>query len=154
MSSNVDAQVAQLHLSDHGVIDDERHHLQSTIHGACCAANRDEQSSRTQTPHNSFGTYSLALTSICSAYISSTEDKLLKPVDFLHGTLSSNFYEANETSIKTTVPAVASAVGTMAIDNGVRSFSEGSKILMKALDGISQVHPFIAGNHYAICVYL
>ena len=75
-------------------------------------------------------------------------------MDSVHGALSSNFYEANETSIKTTAPAVASAVGTMAIENGVRSFSEGSKILMKALDGISQVHPFIAGNPYAVYVYL
>jgi hypothetical protein len=73
-------------------------------------------------------------------------------VDSTRAALSSNFYEANETSIKTTVPAVASAVGTMAIENGVRSFAESSKILMKALDGISQVHPFIASNHHAVCV--
>jgi hypothetical protein len=73
----------------------------------------------------------------------------LKPTDD-RVAVASSLYTANENSIKTAAaiaPAVASTIDAKAVEDDIKTFAESSKVLMKALDGISQIHPFIAGNY-------
>lgn len=57
----------------------------------------------------------------------------------------SGFYATNKTLVDGTASALASASDAKVIINGVKTFARSSKVLMKALDGISQAHPFAAG---------
>lgn len=41
---------------------------------------------------------------------------------------------------------VQTILGDQGIDDAVRGFAEGSKVLMKALDAVAQIHPFISSK--------
>jgi hypothetical protein len=65
-------------------------------------------------------------------------------------TFAKQFSADNEASIELTVKKIAveasSVVNAKALEDGIISFSEGSKILMRSLDAVAAVHPFIGGR--------
>lgn len=58
----------------------------------------------------------------------------MKPMNSTYIATAADFYATNAPDIQS-------------IENGIKTFAEGSKVLMAALDGIAQVHPFIAGKY-------
>lgn len=113
--------VPALELNDQIVSDDEDNHLQDAIDDATPVAYRDKETLKFQTR------------------LDKLEDKIMKPMNSTYIATAAGFYAANAPAIK----AVTSAVDTKSIENGINAFAVGSKVLMKALDGIAQVHPFI-----------
>lgn len=66
----------------------------------------------------------------------------MKPMNSNYIATAADFYATNAPAIKA---VVTSEVDIQSIENGIKTFAEGSKVLMATLDGIAQVHPFIAG---------
>jgi hypothetical protein len=71
-------------------------------------------------------------------------------------TFAKQFSADNQASIESTVKKIAvvasSVVNAKALEDGIISFAEGSKILMRGLDAVAAVHPFIGGRvkfHFA-----
>lgn len=66
-------------------------------------------------------------------------------------TFAKQFSTDNQTSIESTVKKIAveasSVVNAKALEDGIISFAEGSKILMRGLDAVATVHPFIGGRY-------
>jgi hypothetical protein len=65
-------------------------------------------------------------------------------------TFANEFASDNQVDIESTVKKVAvtasAAMDLNAVEEGIRGFVEGTQILMKALDAVAQVHPFIGGR--------
>lgn len=61
------------------------------------------------------------------------------------------FYTANAATISTAAGALASAVNldVKSIEATITSFAETSAVLMKGLDALGQVHPFV-GSSYSV----
>lgn len=59
-----------------------------------------------------------------------------------------NFYDDNHSLISSAAVGFSS-LDDKTIDNAITGFSESVKVVMKGLDALGQVHPFIAGanNH-------
>lgn len=55
------------------------------------------------------------------------------------------FYTANRAVITTAAAGFAS-LDNKTIDSAISGFTESVKVVMKGLDGLSQVHPFIGGT--------
>jgi hypothetical protein len=147
MPPNADAQMPKLELNDQMVTDDD--HI-GVIDLASRVAYEDQETSKfkLQMRLDSLGAYYHPMYGVY-LLTSSTEDALLKPTD-ARVTDGSSLYTANENSIKTAAaiaPAVASTIDAKAIEDDIKTFAESSKVLMKALNEISQIHPFIAGNY-------
>ena len=75
---------------------------------------------------------------------------MLKPTESPLLTTGSSFYNRNEGALKSSAPLVGDAIDVNTIENGIKTFAESSKVLMKALDAISEVHPFIAGDNSSV----
>jgi len=78
------------------------------------------------------------------------EDLVFKPMESGYFTFAKQFSTDNKASIDSTVKKVAvqasSVVNVKALEDGIVSFAEGSKILMQGLDAVAAVHPFIGGR--------
>jgi hypothetical protein len=66
------------------------------------------------------------------------------------------FYTANSAMINTAANALASAVNldVKSIESTMTTFSETSAVLMKGLDALGQVHPFVGGTCFFIRIPL
>lgn len=60
-------------------------------------------------------------------------------------TFVNEFYTANQATIKAAA-AGFSSIDNKTIENAISTFSESVKVVMQGLDGLAQVHPFIAGK--------
>jgi hypothetical protein len=67
----------------------------------------------------------------------------MKPINSTYVATAAGFCATNAPDFK----VVTSAVDIQSIESGIKTFAEGSKILMATLDSIAQIHPFIAGKY-------
>jgi hypothetical protein len=78
------------------------------------------------------------------------EDLILKPMESGYYTFAKQYASNNHVEIDSTVKKVAvaasAAIDLNAVEEGIRGFVEGTKILMKALDEVAKLHPFIGGR--------
>jgi len=65
-------------------------------------------------------------------------------------TFGKEFLTDNQAQIESTVKEIAvvasSAMDVKAVEDGILGFVEGTKILMKGLDAVAALHPFIGGR--------
>ena len=84
----------------------------------------------------------------------STEDRILNPMEsgvFTFGKqCSSDKIETIESTVRKLADEAAANIDLNAIENSVRGFAEGSRVLMNALDEVAKLHPFIAGTVSAL----
>ncbi|KAG9021033.1 hypothetical protein FS842_006848 [Serendipita sp. 407] len=57
---------------------------------------------------------------------------------------ASAFVGANSTAVQEVVSTAAAAINVKAIEDGIKSFAESSKVIMNALDSVSQIHPVVS----------
>ncbi|KAJ6594849.1 hypothetical protein B0H19DRAFT_1096915 [Mycena capillaripes] len=81
--------------------------------------------------------------------IDKLEDRLTEPVDKANEAYEklNTFYTANAATISTAAGALASAVNldVHSIEATITSFAESSAVLMKGLDALGNLHPFVGG---------
>jgi hypothetical protein len=92
--------------------------------------------------------------SIPNAVYALVEERLSKPVNKANEAYEklNAFYTANSATITSTAGALASAVNldVKSIENTITMFAETSAILMKGLDALGQLHPFVGGSYFFI----
>ncbi|KAG8806128.1 hypothetical protein FRC19_007457 [Serendipita sp. 401] len=52
--------------------------------------------------------------------------------------------EKNATTVQEVVSTAAAVINVKSIEDGIKSFAESSKVIMNALDSVSQIHPVIS----------
>ena len=148
MPPDADPQMPKLELNDQMVTDDDQTGLQPVIDHASRMAYEDHETPNFKLQMRlSLGAYYhvYCLPFALAQAQSFTEDALLKTTD--DRVAVAGLYNVNENSIKTVAAVVSTVVDAKAIEDHIKTFAEGSKVLMKALDEISKIHPFIAGNY-------
>lgn len=78
---------------------------------------------------------------------------MLKPMESGYYTFAKQYSTENKAAIESTVKKIAvaasAAMDSKAVEEGISGFVEGTKILMRGLDEVAKLHPFIGGriNH-------
>ncbi|KAJ6530320.1 hypothetical protein B0H19DRAFT_482579 [Mycena capillaripes] len=77
--------------------------------------------------------------------IDNMEDKLSAPVGEASDAYEklNTFYTANQSAIDSAGSALASDLNVKSLENAITTFAETSKVLMKGLDVLGQLHPFV-----------
>ena len=60
-------------------------------------------------------------------------------------TTAQGFYQNNSNTFNSSANAVAASLDFPAVENQIRGFAESSRVLMKILDEVQTIHPFIGG---------
>lgn len=78
------------------------------------------------------------------------EDRILSPLESGYYTAGKDFVSSEGSTLESTVRKMAdeasSVIDGKAIEENVRVFEDGSRVLIKALDEVALIHPFIAGE--------
>lgn len=74
------------------------------------------------------------------------EERVMAPMNSDILVAGKEIYSQNAAQIVATAGNIANAIDFKSIEDNVRSFAESSTILMKALDEVAKLHPFIGGE--------
>jgi hypothetical protein len=77
------------------------------------------------------------------------EDRVLKPMESGYYTFAKGFSSDNAAMIGSTITQIAEAsasIDSKALEDGLHGFLEGVQVLMKGLDEVAKLHPFVGGT--------
>lgn len=83
-----------------------------------------------------------------------SEERIMAPLESGYYTFAKQYSTENQATIESTVKKIAvmasATVDFNAVEEGISGFVEGTKVLMRGLDEVAKLHPFIGGriNHY------